>query len=119
MEFMSFVCIPINIAIIYFAAEGPDTESTIIKELRGDHTVHEPFTNAQIVLIVVLIEHIVMITKAFIAVLIPDVPEFVIAEEIKRVKTLELAQHSLLLFKMENKYESFNDVVSRLQTEIT
>ena len=35
MEFMSFVCIPINIAIIYFAADGPGTESTFVTNLRG------------------------------------------------------------------------------------
>jgi len=31
MEFMSFICIPINIGIIYFAADGPGTDSTFVQ----------------------------------------------------------------------------------------
>ena len=114
MEFMSFVCIPINIAIIYFAANGPGTDSQIIKTLdaRDDY-----WTDLRILMLVIGIEHAVMILKSFLSVAVPDVPDEVISEEFKRDKTEELAHHSLILHKMETKSESFDDVVVRLQKE--
>ena len=91
MEFMSFISIPINIAIIYFAADGPGTESTIVKKL-----AEENWSDKTIVLAIVGLEHIVLIMKAFLSVVIPDVPETVISAEFKREKTNELAALGLL-----------------------
>ena len=71
MEFMSFICIPINIAIIYYAADGPGTDSTIVKNLSEKNDF---WTDKNIVLFIVGLEHVILVLKAFIAVVIPDVP---------------------------------------------
>ena len=81
MEFMSFVCIPINIGIIYFAADGPKTESHFVKSIRGEG---DSWSDARIILLIVGIEHLIMAFKALVAVAIPDVPEIVIHAENKR-----------------------------------
>ena len=88
MEFMSFICIPINIAILYFAADGPDTESTIVTNLRENGDV---WTDKNILLFIIGLEHAILVIKAFLSVVIPDVPELVISDEFKREKESELA----------------------------
>ena len=60
-----------------------------------------------------------MAFKALIAVAIPDVPETVLLDEIKRETTKEQAKHHMLIHKMESGHETFEDVVQRLQGELT
>ena len=114
MEFMSFICIPINIAIIYFAADGPGLPSTIVTNLREKSDF---WTDKNIILFVVGLEHVILVLKAFIAVVIPDVPAKVISDEFKRDKEQELSQHGLLMHKIDGKHKAFNDVVADLQNE--
>jgi len=60
-----------------------------------------------------------MAFKALVAVAIPDVPETVLLDEVKREKTTDMAKHHMLIHKMESGHETFGDVVQRLQGELT
>ena len=88
MELISMVSIPINVAILLFTAKGKDEEGNI-----GDSATVEYFlerqegrTKFEVVLILVLIEHLLLALKIVAAQLIPDIPAQVIADERKRPK---------------------------------
>lgn len=91
------LCIPVNIAIIYFCGD-----STYLKQGSSSYVKYmqeqdeEVWTVANIILLAVLVEHLLLFIKVIIANLIPDVPNKVIESEKKRPKVLKKAQQYLL-----------------------
>lgn len=100
MELISLVSIPINLAIILFTGKGEDKDgdygySETVKWLLrgGDRTIFE------VVLLLILAEHLLLGFKVIMATLIPDVPKGVVDEERKRPKLEEIANDDMLELK--------------------
>jgi len=87
------VGIPINVAILLFTTYGKGENGqypySATVQFLMDQT--EGRTLFEVVLILVLVEHIILGLKVAIAQLIPDVPKEVVMEEAKRPKIEELA----------------------------
>lgn len=78
MEMLAMLCIPVNTAIIYFTGDFTYTEegkSSLVKWLEGRNP--DVWNTENIILLVVLIEHMLLFIKAIIAFVIPDVPQSV------------------------------------------
>lgn len=75
MEFLSFVCIPVNLGVIYFIGTPSRIEQILI--------AHAPdkWNAVTVVLLLVAIEHGLIAFKLLIAQAIPDVPQDVIDSE--------------------------------------
>ena len=86
MEMLSIVCIPINIAIIYFTGDGSytkDGNSAMVKYV--GETFNEPLDSIKMVAAAVIIEHLILGIKVVVAALIRDTPQVVLKNEHKRV----------------------------------
>jgi hypothetical protein len=87
MQGISLLCIPVNTAIIYFTGNGSFTnsensESSLEKFLtKQDKTF---WTNSNIIMLAIAIEHILFIIKYLVAVLTSDVPNSVLQRESKK-----------------------------------
>lgn len=96
MEMISFLTIPVNTAIIYFTGNSrPDNLSgesplTVYLKKRSDL-----WSQANIILLVVCIEHALILIKIGFVFLINDTPALVLAAERLRTKVEELADRSL------------------------
>mmetsp|Transcript_1002 Transcript_1002/g.1288 ORF Transcript_1002/g.1288 Transcript_1002/m.1288 type:complete len:109 (+) Transcript_1002:2806-3132(+) len=75
MEFISFVCIPVNLGVIYFIGDPSRIEQVLIK--------YNPdkWNAVSVVLLLVAVEHGLIALKLLIAQAIPDVPQDVIDNE--------------------------------------
>ena len=119
MEFMSFVSIPMNIAICYFTRAPPagdseyEKQSEIVKWLIDRDPEFFTITNA--ILIIVMIEHILIIFKIFLAGLIPDVPQKVHDNDYKRDIQKQQAQAMLKQIKESKNMKSFNEILAEKQ----
>jgi len=83
MELISLVSIPINVAILLFTTSGQDEEggfeySATVKFLLERDKSRTIF---EVVLILVLVEHVLLGVKVVMAQLIPDVPKEVVKDE--------------------------------------
>lgn len=85
LEFISIICIPINTGIIYFTGDGnlfQSGKSSYIKFLEGRDITKWNALN--IIVLTIGIEHLILLLKVLINVLISDVPKCVIEAEKKR-----------------------------------
>lgn len=85
LEFISIICIPINTAIIYFTGDGnlyTPGKSSYIKFLEARNS--SKWSAINIILLTICIEHLILLLKVLINVIISDVPNSVIEAEKKR-----------------------------------
>lgn len=120
MEVFAIICVPINIAIMYFAGEITKTKDhagTVLFNNRNSFSEYlglnnrEYWTPVAVVLLCVFIEHGLLALKVIIATIIPDVPGPVIEAEGKRQAIIEYARQDLLEFKVKNKMKSYNEIL--------
>lgn len=67
-----------------------------------------------IILLLVGIEHVILLLKASLAAIIPDLPKEVADDEFRRKKIESMALEDLRQFKIEGKYETYDDMITRL-----
>lgn len=85
MEILAILCIPVNAAIIYFTGDSTYTEvgkSSYVKYMEGLDA--ELWSVKNIILLLILVEHLLLLVKVIIAALIPDVPSKVVKDEKER-----------------------------------
>ena len=120
MELISMVCIPINVAMVYWTGmEGED--SALVKalakrdEARVENGQEAIWSNLNIVFLLILMEHLILALKIGMAILIPDVPEEVLFEESRNEQIENAAKREIQVFKLSNNHENFEDTAARLQ----
>lgn len=96
MEVIAIICIPVNVAIIYFTGDGDfkhSGQSSFIKffSLRDP----EFWNQVNIIWLAIFVEHALIIVKVIIGMLILDVPAAVIEAEKKRPKIEKKARDHL------------------------
>lgn len=100
MELISLASIPINFAILLFTTRGGKEANGGFKNTETVQYFMDKAmpgrTILEIVLILVLLEHILLAVKLLIAHLIPDVPSSVVKDETKRPKIQALAEAEML-----------------------
>ena len=115
MEFISMVCIPVNLALVYFTGPKGEKSSFVnFLEERGS----EVWTAPNIVLLCVLIEHIILFIKIALAVAIDDVPNNVAADEYKRTQVVNEAYKKLLDVKVKGNFETYDEILSVMQKQL-
>jgi len=95
MEFIAFICIPVNFAIIYFTGDGTWNKagtSSADKYLKTDMK-YEALTA---LLIIIAVEHGFMLLSTGLALLIEDVPVSVREQEFKRNYIKKIAEEKLI-----------------------
>jgi len=111
MEFVSMICIPVNIAVVYFTGANGE-KSEVVKSLEVSNS--EYWTIAHIILLVVAIEHGLLFLKIAIATAISDVPKGVVADEFKRMKIMDEATKELLELKVEGDHETYDEILAKI-----
>lgn len=110
------VSIPINVAILLFTASGADTEgnmdfSATVQWLLDREAERTTF---EVVLILVLVEHILLAVKVGMAQLIPDVPIDVVKAERKRPKIKEIANNEMLELKRAKSLKTIEEIMEEI-----
>ena len=130
MELISMICIPINVAIVYYTGYI-DEPSVLVQYLRGRDEQrieadpeHSPiWTNENIILFLILMEHVILALKIIIAVLIPDVPQKVLFEEYRQEQIANMAKKEIQVYKLLSGSENYEEGLARLEkvamTELT
>ena len=123
MELISMVCIPINVAVVFWTGmKGED--SALVKALnamdkaRVDAGEEARWSHLNIVLLLVLMEHLILALKIAMAILIPDVPEEVLFEESRNEQIATAAKREIQVFKLTNNHENFEDTHAKLQRDL-
>ena len=75
------------------------------------------WNRANIVLLALLVEHIIIGLKIVVALLIPDVPKSVQQAEMHRVKVIEQVNREMFDLKAKGGHETMEDTMARLQRE--
>ena len=75
------------------------------------------WNRANIILLAILIEHLVIGLKIVIAAIIPDVPRKVTDDEFKRLKIEDAVKKELMDEKNYGDHETYKDMTERLQKE--
>ena len=129
MGFISYFAIPMNVIILLIcrfptkqigASQDLDNlldeeESVLVQWL---HKRDPAFWNrANVILVAILTEHLIIALKIVIALIIPDVPKKVVETEFRRSKIETQVQRELLDIKYKGNHESFQDITERLQRE--
>lgn len=78
MELISMICIPINVAIVFLTGYVGEP-SVLVQALQKNNK--EFWTDSNILIFLISMEHLVLALKIVMAILIPDVPDRVIFEE--------------------------------------
>ena len=119
MELISLVSIPINCAILLFTSKGKDVNgdygySATVKYFleRG-----EGRTIFEVVLILVLIEHVLLVVKVVMATLIPDVPADVVADERKRPKIQDISEAEINELKRRENLKNMTELMEEISKE--
>ena len=118
MELISMVSIPINVAILLFTTNGADEtgdygySATVTYFLgNGKRTTFE------VVLILVMIEHLLLGVKIIMATLIPDVPADVVLMERRRPKIEDLASQEIQDLKIEHQLKTVDELMEEIALE--
>jgi hypothetical protein len=120
MEVFALICVPINIAIIYFAGYV-----TIEKDAAGKNVFNtenafsdflakrdpEFWTTPMVILLLVFIEHLILALKIVVSTLIPDVTNKVVENESKRPKVIEFARKELLDYQVKTKAKTYDELI--------
>lgn len=129
MGFISYFAIPCNTLIILICrfpsvpvgwnqdldAIDFEEKSNVIQYLEKRDPYY--WNRANIFLLAICLEHLVIALKVVIALVIPDVPYKVQEDEFRRVKIIEKVQKELLEIKYAGNHETFEDITARLQRE--
>jgi len=122
MSFVSYIAIPINVLVLIVCRFPNETvgafqdsdnltydeESVIIQWLWKRN---KPFWNrANMILLAVAFEHLIISLKIVIALLIPDVPASVIQAEQRRAYVTQQAQQEMLKLKRKTGAIDFEDI---------
>ena len=130
MGFVSFVAIPINVLILLFCrfpsqmiGISQDLDKLEDKEespmVQYFHSRDPTFWNrANIILVCILMEHIVIGLKVVVAGIIPDVPTYVHTAEQKRSLIIVKAQEEMRKMKVSGQCETFEEIQERLEREL-
>ena len=78
----------------------------------------EFWNRANIILVCILMEHIVIGLKVVVAGIIPDVPTYVHIAEQKRSLIIVKAQEEMRKMKVSGKCETFEEIQERLEREL-
>lgn len=126
MEVFAIICVPINVAIMYFTGEVFyyfDEEGKRTHEVSSSYqewlTEYNPewWTPMGTLLVAVLIEHAVLGLKIIIASIIPDVPDHVLAKERKREVIEEYARKDLQHYKTSTGGKTWKDLKQEMELE--
>ena len=129
MSFVSYIAVPLNVIILLFcrfptvqvgATQNLDElpieeESVLVRYFKEKDP--ERWTRANIFIMAILVEHIVIGLKIVVALIIPDLPFSVTQAELKREKQIEQANRELLDYKLKGNHESFQDMQEKLQKQ--
>jgi len=110
MEFLAFICIPVNFAIIYFTGDGTWNKagtSSADKYLKIDGK-YEALTA---LLIIIAVEHGFMLLTIWLALLIEDVPASVREQEFKRNYIKKIAEEKLIKYKEAGKFKTYEELI--------
>ena len=94
------ICIPINVAIIYFTGYIGE-KSVFVQYLQGKNEEALAdgndviWTNENIIWLLILLEHAILGLKVIISVLIPDVPQTVLFEEFREEQIGSMAKKEI------------------------
>ena len=97
MEVIAIICIPVNVAIIYFTGDGDFTHSGQSSFIKFFQSQNPDFWNqVNIIWLAIFVEHALIIAKVIIGMLILDVPSSVLEAEKKRPSIAHKAHHYLV-----------------------
>lgn len=105
MEFLSFVCIPVNMCVMYFISE-PSRSALIVASLNP-----EIFTPTNVILLFVAVEHALIALKIIVGQAIPDVPQNVLDSEGIRGKIAPLVDSMIQRVKSKKGAQSYADIM--------
>ena len=98
MELISIISIPINIAMV-FVLGYREEDSVLIQKLENsdlDKPVDEQiWSNANILILLIFLEHAILALKMIFAIIIPDVPEYVLFEEFRHEQIATMAKKEM------------------------
>ena len=101
MELISMVCIPINVAIVFWTGIKGE-ESALVQALtkRDEARVAEGLEaiwtdKKNIIFLLIFMEHAILALKIAMAILIPDVPEEVLFEESRNAQIATAAKREI------------------------
>lgn len=120
MEFLAYLSIPTNLAAIYFSGgngygnNGSDTDSPVVMWLMDNDSF---WTRSNVILLIVAVEHALLLVKIFLATIIDDVPQGVIAAEKKRVVVHQKAVKFINDYKNAMKLFSFEEEVRNCEKQ--
>lgn len=127
MEIFAVICVPVNIAILYFTGfvnviDKPNgkRDFMIRNLLKEELSKSNPdyWTPLNALLLLVAIEHVILALKIVIAAIIPDVPNQVIRAEEKRPQILEYATQDLKAHKKKTKAKTLKDLKQTQENEM-
>lgn len=72
------------------------------------------WNRANIILLAILIEHLIIGLKVLIALVIPDTPAAVISGEYRRTKVAEEVNRELLELKFKGNHKTFQEMTEEL-----
>lgn len=119
MELISMVSIPINVAILLFTAKGKDEDGVIDESATVKYLLEreEGRTKFEVVLILVMVEHLLLGAKIVAAQLIPDVPAQVIVDERKRPKIQDMAEDEMHSLKTGQNLKTITEIMDDIAQE--
>jgi len=129
MGFISYFAIPINVIILLVCrfpsnqvGSAQDLDRLPLEEesvLTQYLIKRNPYfwSRANIILMAIFVEHLVIGLKVVIALIIPDVPFKVTEAEKRRTKVSDTVQRELMSLKLKGKHETLSDVMERMQRQ--
>lgn len=105
MEFLSFICIPMNMAVMLFIS-NPSRSLAIVINLNP-----ETFNPTNALLLFVAVEHVLIGLKIVIGQAIPDVPQKVYDAETIREKIAPLIDAMVQRIKTKKGAHSYSDML--------
>jgi hypothetical protein len=122
MELISMICIPVNVAMVFWLGYKGE-KSVFVKFLEGRDVAREAegldpiWTNVNMLLLLIFMEHVILFLKAAVAALIPDVPESVLFEEWKNDKIGRTESKNIQQYKLTHKLNNYEDMLNELKKE--
>ena len=115
MELISMICIPINVALLFWTGyKNDEGEEVTVMETYLTSRNADRWTNTNMLLLLIGMEHAILALKIVFAVLIPDVPEFVLFEEYRYDQVATNAKKEIQRFKLRGKHENYEEMLNRL-----
>eukprot|EP00352_Strombidinopsis_acuminata_P004851 CAMPEP_0176368124 /NCGR_PEP_ID=MMETSP0126-20121128/22375_1 /TAXON_ID=141414 ORGANISM="Strombidinopsis acuminatum, Strain SPMC142" /NCGR_SAMPLE_ID=MMETSP0126 /ASSEMBLY_ACC=CAM_ASM_000229 /LENGTH=110 /DNA_ID=CAMNT_0017726249 /DNA_START=559 /DNA_END=891 /DNA_ORIENTATION=+ len=110
MEFLSMICIPINISLMLYTGDGQDRESSLNLYLTARApTIWNLYT---LVILGVVTEHVLLGLKWMIALAIPDLPSDVSTSEQKRGEVEKMVNGLILEKKARSGAVDYADILA-------